>query len=207
MAISLDKTKRNLLTGFFINIFVSILSLVFLGILWLYLITPLTIKSKELNVKLNSISRIDKNEIPNLVSTKDSLNKEKNKLNKNLAISRSKLSLKKDISTLLDKFIQTAKKRNLEFTYIKPLPKQETILENEGTKLVIKETPILIELESGFSEFIQFLWDIEHSDELFKIKKLTIEINPKNAFRHKQSLTLSVYQLLDLEQDYESNNN
>ena len=207
MAISLDKTKRNLLTGFFINIFVSILSLVFLGILWLYLITPLTIKSKELNVKLNSISRIDKNEIPNLVSTKDSLNKEKNKLNKNLAISRSKLSLKKDISTLLDKFILTAKKRNLEFTYIKPLPKQETILENEGTKLVIKETPILIELESGFSEFIQFLWDIEHSDELFKIKKLTIEINPKNAFRHKQSLTLSVYQLLDLEQDYESNNN
>ena len=207
MAISLDKTKRNLLTDFFINIFVSILSLVFLGILWLFLITPLTIKSKELNVKLNSILRIDKNEISNLVSTKDSLNKEKNKLNKDLTISRNKLSLKKDISTLLDKFIQTAKKRNLEFTYIKPLPKQETILENEETKLVVKETPILIELESGFSEFIQFLWDTEHSDELFKIKKLTIEINPKNAFRHKQSLTLSVYQLLDLEQDYESNNN
>ncbi|MCK5393590.1 MAG: hypothetical protein KAI91_04570, partial [Candidatus Omnitrophica bacterium] len=73
----------------------------------------------------------------------------------------------------------------------------ETILENEETKLFVKETPIIIELESGFSEFIQFLWDIEHSEELFKIKKLTIKINPKNALRHKQSLTLSVYQLLD----------
>ena len=197
MAISLDKTKRNLLTGFFINIFISILSLAFLGISLVFLINPLTIKNKDLKVKLNSISRIDKNEISKLMSTKDSLNQEKDKLNDNIAISRSKLSLKKDISTLLDKFILTAKKRNLEFTYIKPLPKQETILENEETKLFAKETPIIIELESGFSEFIQFLWDIEHSDELFKIKKITIEINPKNALRHKQSLTLSVYQLLD----------
>ena len=199
MAISLDKTKRNLLTGFFINIFISILSLAFLGISLVFLINPLTIKNKDLKVKLNSISRIDKNEISKLMSTKDSLNQEKDKLNDNIAISRSKLSLKKDISTLLDKFILTAKKRNLEFTYIKPLPKQETILENEETKLFAKETPIIIELESGFSEFIQFLWDIEHSEELFKIKKLTIKINPKNALRHKQSLTLSVYQLLDQE--------
>ncbi|MCK5493649.1 MAG: type 4a pilus biogenesis protein PilO [Candidatus Omnitrophica bacterium] len=197
MAISLDKTKRNSLTGFFINIFISILSLAFFGILWVLLINPLTIKNKEINVKLNSISRIDKKEISNLMSTKDSLNQEKDKLINDIEVSRSKLSLKKDISTLLDKFILTAKKRNLEFTYIKPLPKQETILENEETKLFVKETPIIIELESGFSEFIQFLWDIEHSEELFKIKKLTIKINPKNALRHKQSLTLSVYQLLD----------
>ncbi len=197
MAILLEKTKFNIFTGFLTNILVSFLSLAFFGILWVFLINPLTLSTKKLNVKIKSVSRIDTSQIIKSASVKDSLTKEKNSLNEKLAISKSKLGMKKDISTLLDKFIITAKKRNLEFTYIKPLPKQETILENEGTKLFVTEFPIIIELESGFNDFIQFLWDTEHSDELFKIKKLSIKINPKNPVRHKQSLTLSVYQLMD----------
>jgi|TARA_B100000315_G_scaffold226607_1_gene233666 Tfp pilus assembly protein PilO len=200
MPVDLSKTtKRKISENMIVNISVIGGSFLFVIILWILLIHPKVTAVKDLKQKIASVSALDEREIASLAKEKDVLLKKKNKVDNKLIIAKKKLSEEKDIPTLLDKFILTAQKRKLEFTYIKPLDKKDKILEDEGVRMHIKEIPISLEMEAGFAEFLGFLWEAEHSGEIFRITNLTIEKNPKNPIRHRERITLSIYHLIEEE--------
>lgn len=202
MPVDLSTTaKRKLSENMIVNISVIGGSFLCVIILWILLISPKATAVNDLKKKIASVSALDEREIISLAKEKDMLLKKKNRVDNKLIIAKKKLSEEKDIPTLLDKFILTAQKRKLEFTYIKPLAKKDIVLEDEGVRMLIREIPISLEMEAGFAEFLGFLWDAEHSGEIFRITSLSIEKNPRNPIRHKEKITLSIYHLIEEERE------
>ena len=198
MPVDLTKTTtKKISENTIVNASIGIGSLVLIIILWVLLVQPKFSVVRELKQKIKSVSTLDEKELVFLAKEKNTLIKKKNTVDNKIILARKKLSEEKDIPTLLDKFILTAQKRKLEFTYIKPLAKKDRTLEDDGVKMFIKEIPIALEMEAGFAEFLGFLWEAEHSEEIFKITDLTIDKNPKNPVRHKEKLTISIYQLVE----------
>lgn len=200
MPVDLTRTARKKITkNMVVNISIITGSLILGVILWILLISSKVSAIKELEQKIKSVAILKGKDIKLLNQEKDKLIKNKDRLAGKVKISKKKLSEEKDVPTLLDKFILTAQRRKLEFTYIKPLKKKDKILEDDGVKMFIKEIPVALEMEAGFAEFLGFLWEAEHGEEIFKITGLTIEKNYKNPVRHKEKLTISIYQLVEKE--------
>ncbi len=196
MAIDLTKvSKSKLPKETAVNISV-IGGAVILSIILLFIFVSPRLKAiSDLKVKINSVSGLRESETKTLITEKDSLAKEKNIISNKTIIAKNKLRKNKDISSVLDKFLFTAKRRRLEFTYIKPLDKKNETLVNEDVTLAIRETPIALEMQARFTEFLGFLWEAEHSDQAFKIVELTIEKPDSKTLRQKEKLTVNVYQL------------
>ena len=104
------------------------------------------------------------------------------------------LKEKQNISTLLDGLIMTARKRNIEFTYVKPLPQKNIILKD--INLHIMQIPVSVELEASFSDFIGFLWETEKMKFNLQVNQISIETNPKNNLKHIEKITVSVFELI-----------
>ena len=197
MAIDLTKvTKSQLPKNTIINASIAAGSIVLAIILWILFVNPKTAAIRELKVKINSVSGLNEAETLSLTKEKDKLVKEKNVIANKMTLSKDKLFRNKDISSVLDRFLSTAKKRKLEFTYIKPLSKKEETLTNQDVTLRIKETPVALEMQARFTEFLGFLWETEHSDQAFKIIELTIEKPNKKTLKQKEKLTVNIYQLI-----------
>ncbi|UCC95856.1 MAG: type 4a pilus biogenesis protein PilO [Candidatus Omnitrophota bacterium] len=198
MALDLTKTVRvKIPKDTLINSAVAILSIVLVIILWALLVNPKISLMKELKRGIQSVSGFNEEEMARLTQKKSTLTQEKNKMVQGIASLKKELLQRKDISTILDKLILTARRRKLEFTAIKPLSKKESVIKSEGVTRFIREIPVSLELEAGFSEFLGFLWETEHSEQTFKITELSIEKNPQNPLRHKERLSISIYQLVE----------
>lgn len=198
MPIDLLRTdKKKISKNMVVNISVIAGSLILGVILWISFISPKVSLIKKVEQNIKSVTVLKGEDIKLLNWEKDKLIKKKDSLASKVRISKRRLSQEKDVPTLLDKFILTAQRRKLEFTQIKPLKKKDKILEDDGVKMFMKEIPVSLEMEAGFAEFLGFLWEAEHSEEIFKITDLTIEKNHKNPVRHKEKLTISVYQLVE----------
>lgn len=198
MPVDLTKNaKKTISKNLIVSLSVAAGSLILAVILWVVLISPKVSAIRELKQKIKSVSSLKNGDVAFFAREKETLTKNKAKINSKVAVFKRRLSEEKDVPTLLDKLILTARRRKLEFTYIKPLKRKDKILEDEGVKMFIKEIPVSLEMEAGFAEFLGFLWETEHSDDIFKITGLSIEPNPKNPARHKEKLTLSIYQLVE----------
>lgn len=190
-------TRQKISKDVILNVSTVVGPLILAIILWILFIAPKASLIGELKRKIKSVSALKDEAIVLFVKEKDELVKRRDAAENKIMVSKKRLSEKKDVPMLLDKFILIAQRRKLEFTYIKPLQKKNKILEAEGVKMIIKEIPVSLEMEAGFAEFLGFLWETEHSEEIFKITDLTIGKNPKSPLRHKEKITLSVYQLTE----------
>ena len=205
MAVDLIKGgKQQISKELLINIAIILMSILLTTVLWLIFVSPKIATTKNLTKKIKSVSNLGKQKSLQLTKEKTHLFTEKNKINQKIKMFRDELRENKNIPAILNKFALIAKKRKLEFTHIQPLPKKSTTFKEENINMSIKETPISLNLEAGFVDFLSFLWDVEHSNQIFRIKKLSIEKNPKNPIRHKEKMVLNIYQLV--EEDNNENN-
>jgi len=196
MALDLTKTRKTKMpVGIFINVGAVMLSLALFITLWTIKLSPKKMKIRQLEEEAKTVETISKKQIAGMEKEKQRLIQEKNRIYNEIAGFEEKLRGKKDISTLLDQFIFTARKRRLEFTYIRPLPQKDIILKDVNIRL--REVPISLELEAGYMEFVGFLWETENIDPYLRIKQLSIEDNPGNPARHKEKITVSVHQLIE----------
>lgn len=196
MAINLTKiNKQKISKDVAVNAATVIAPFILAVILWVVFISPKASSIGELKQKMKVVLSLKNSDIERLVKEKVELVRKKNAAEDKIMASKKRLSEKKDIPMLLDKFILIAQRRKLEFTLIKPLKKKDKILETEGVEMSIKEIPVSLEMEAGFAEFLGFLWETEHSEEIFRITDLTIEKNSESSVRHKEKIILSVYEL------------
>ncbi len=211
MAIDLYKAKPDLsdIDPYLLtHVGVGVATVLILLLSFLFLILPQFARLGDINNKITEESALSQEKIEEVRREKNKklseLEKEKQEI---LTIEKS-LAEKKEISMLLDKFVITAKRRRLEFTYIKPLASSLTTLSlsNQASQsrakgnaaansISLVEMPIEIKLESGYTDFLGFLREIEQLEKTLGIKSLTIRGNEKNPSRHEESLVMSVYQL------------
>ena len=195
MAIDLTGTKNiKLPLKLCINIACGIVFLFTFLILWKILILPKAQASQRLTDQFRSSKIVAKKEISNLNNEKKTLMRNRDLLSKRLFRLEIGLKEKQNISTLLDGLIMTARKRNIEFTYVKPLPQKNIILKD--INLHIMQIPVSVELEASFSDFIGFLWETEKMKFNLQVNQISIETNPKNNLKHIEKITVSVFELI-----------
>ena len=199
----IDLTKKNTIPifqiprGLLINLSATGIFIVAAISVCVFLINPRCREIKNMNQRISSLSKLNQEEINQFNQKEEKLIYEKNLVTNKVESAKGILRGNRNISNILDQFITTAKKRSLEFTYLKPLAKKDASFKNEDINLTFQEVPISVKLESGFLEFLNFLWDAEHGLQTFKISDLSIEKNSQNPARHRESITISVYQLVE----------
>ena len=202
MSIDLAKVSKSPVSKkLLINSSIVVVGLILAIILGILFINPEIKAIRALKIKISDISNLNEREIINLTKEKSNLVKDKNKISNKIILAKNKLFNNKDISSVLDSFLLTAKKRKLEFTYIKPLSGKIEALIDGDVILNVRQMSIVLEMQAEFADFLGFLWEAEHSDQSFKIIELTIEKSAKKTLTQKERLVVNVYQLVPKEED------
>ncbi len=213
MAIDLKTTKpgiKDVDPYLLVNIGIGVSSLVLILLSFILLISPTLTKYKTVKEEISKEISITPDKIDALRKDKGELEKKKEDVFNNLKKLKDDLAVNKDISHLLDRFIYTAKRRRLEFTYIKPLKSQVKVIDQNQTMglpattqpnqqpitVSVLEIPIEIKLEAGYLDFVGFLKEIESLEKTLNINSLRIINNPKNPIKHNVEINMSIYQLL-----------
>ena len=195
MAIDFNKKqKTEIPTETLLNIGAAVLGVALLITLWLITINPQQAKTAKTKKRISSIAKIDQAAIYKARREKNKLAEERDELSEKVVGIKTQLRKEKNISTLLDQLIRTAKAKDLEFTYIKPLKETTNEIEQENIVITFKEVPVSMELKAGFAEFLSFLKDTEKVEDIIKITELKISAT-SDISELIQKLTYSVYQL------------
>ncbi len=205
MAIDFNKPQKiEIPKELLINISIAGISVIFLIILWIFTSVPQNKEINQVNKKIKSMSSINEDMSLKLKREKKKLQANKNELSQKIAEIEGSLYKEKDITTILDRLIETAKRKKLEFISIKPVPVKIREIKEKNTTIKMKELPISLEMQAGFSEFTSFLKEVEDSKNSLDITKISIQKGNKE--KHKETLSISLYQLLKSDDEKEIKN-
>lgn len=203
-----------------ITLYVIVGSIIATLVLGFALTFPINGKIKKHNKRLKVIRSVNLNAVQSMVSQEKMLTENTKKIEADLSELEAMLSQKKDVSNLIDSFVDTAEEKNLIFDSLQPLPGKVISLEDEDkevkaksrkakttglvnkkteeTKAMFLETVMRVELTSSFSDFLTFLWETERLDKTLRVKYLSI-VGAEEGSTHKYRMIISVLKFLNNE--------
>lgn len=205
-----------------ITITVIVASVLLTPLLVFLLTMPINNKYKKHQSRLKLIRSVNLNAINGMQEEEKRLKIETDRISSELAYLEQMLSQQKDVSNLIDSFVETAEERNLTFDSLQPLPsniihidvpendpqsgrKGRTAAGNETDedKPVFSETVIQIELTASFNDFLTFLWETENLDKTLRVKYLSVLPSGRPEI-YKYNIVISVLKYLNKEKSDEA---
>lgn len=187
---------------------------------------PINMKLKQQQKRLDLIRSVNLSSIASMEKDEQGLKSEDKRVIDELGELEVMLSQQKDVSNLIDAFVDTAAERNLTFDSLQPLPGNIIKLDDEEEedskgrkgrksrskskpkvvgkakkeeeKVVFSETIMQIELSATFNDFLAFLWETENLDKTLRVKYLTIN-NDGRPNLYKYNVVISVLKYLNYE--------
>ncbi|MDD4294050.1 MAG: type 4a pilus biogenesis protein PilO [Candidatus Omnitrophica bacterium] len=197
MAVDLLSEKKGMdFSGSQLVAFIFFIIFIMAAISWVLLLSPKIKEIESTKKSITSFAQYDDNAFNKLANEKKDHEVETERIQSELLkIKENLIANSVGVDGVLDMLTNLAKQSNIDFTYIKPLDKKEKIIERDGIIIKLNEIPVEIELLSTFSDFLSFLWTIEHNTKMFEVSKIDIDTQKKEkSNNYKEKITVIIYQ-------------
>jgi Tfp pilus assembly protein PilO len=197
MAVDLLSEKKGMdFSGSQLVAFIFFIIFIMAAISWVLLLSPKIKEIESTKKSITSFAQYDDNAFNKLANEKKDYEVETERIQSELLkIKENLIANSVGVDGVLDMLTNLAKQSNIDFTYIKPLDKKEKIIERDGIIIKLNEIPVEIELLSTFSDFLSFLWTIEHNTKMFEVSKIDIDTQKKEkSNNYKEKITVIIYQ-------------